>query len=110
MQLNLVLTISIAVFGQVRAGGFSFRRGLVPVTGDPAEFAALLPFHPERQPEAMFKTRCSYFLDHAIEKANENPGSDVIQFLPPCKWDTAECAALQDDLTKRMSAGGAASH
>lgn len=47
------------------------------------------------------KTRCVNFLNHLLEKAAYAP-EEVGSLMPKCKWTEAECAALKDDLIKRL--------
>eukprot|EP00747_Dinoflagellata_sp_TGD_P183510 gnl/TRDRNA2_/TRDRNA2_38430_c0_seq1.p1 gnl/TRDRNA2_/TRDRNA2_38430_c0~~gnl/TRDRNA2_/TRDRNA2_38430_c0_seq1.p1 ORF type:complete len:255 (+),score=55.96 gnl/TRDRNA2_/TRDRNA2_38430_c0_seq1:22-786(+) len=70
--------------------------------GDPEAYAHLLPFHPDGQPEFMFKSRCINFLNQVLEKAAYEPEL-VMKLLPKCHWKEAECTELHDDLRGRMA-------
>jgi hypothetical protein len=72
--------------------------------GNVKDFAHLLPFHPRGQQELLMKTRCVNFLNHLLEKSAYAPDA-VGSLMPTCKWDKAECAALKDDLVKRLKKG-----
>jgi len=72
--------------------------------GDVKEFAKLLPFHPMGQPESMFKTRCINFVNHLLEKSDNNPEL-VVEMLPKCQWDDDMCDKLKADLEKRLKGG-----
>merc|ERR1719401_592795 len=82
---------------------------LVPLAsagvGDPQVFAHELPYYPAGQPEMMFLSRCTHFLNDALERANYNPRLTV-QFLPKCRWSMVECATLEADLLSRFPTGG----
>jgi len=74
--------------------------------GNLQDFAHLLPFHPRGQQELLMKTRCVNFLNHVLEKSAYSPDA-VGALMPKCKWTPPECAALKDDLMKRLVKGGA---
>merc|ERR1719486_20064 len=108
MQYNSALfTIVLGCFA-IQADATSLRKKSIPVdpsaekgVGDLKEFAHLLPFHPRGQQELLMKTRCVNFLNHLLEKAAYAP-EEVGSLMPKCKWTEAECAALKDDLIKRL--------
>jgi len=70
--------------------------------GDIKRFADLLPFHPRGQQEVLMKTRCVNFVNNLLEKSAYSP-IVVGDVLPACKWSKEECAALRDDLLKRIN-------
>eukprot|EP00747_Dinoflagellata_sp_TGD_P161839 gnl/TRDRNA2_/TRDRNA2_178795_c0_seq1.p1 gnl/TRDRNA2_/TRDRNA2_178795_c0~~gnl/TRDRNA2_/TRDRNA2_178795_c0_seq1.p1 ORF type:complete len:252 (+),score=61.14 gnl/TRDRNA2_/TRDRNA2_178795_c0_seq1:84-839(+) len=71
--------------------------------GDPETYRHLLPYHPDGQPEFMFKSRCINFLNQVLEKADYDPAL-VMKLLPKCHWKKAECDELHADLATRMGA------
>jgi hypothetical protein len=80
---------------------------LVPIAsagvGNPQGFAHELPYYPSGQPFLMFKSRCTHFLNDALERASYNPQL-TLHYLPKCRWSQVECATLEADLMARFSA------
>merc|ERR1719473_24266 len=67
----------------------------------------LLPFRPGNQNYESFKSRCTNFVNHWLDRSGHDTDR-LMRMMPNCTWGAENCKKLQADLVARIQADSGA--